>query len=157
MRALVTPSLWPKFIDGCCNPYVFKPNHCKRRRAQLASIYTPAKLKDGRRDPCLILLTFRQVKQCCVISFTSKSIFLFLLVAILKFITLWPHQSMRKLYKKNSWITVSYYYSLTINKKRYDNLWEQNTTLKILKIFYYHCREVYQYIWIINFTRFKKY
>ena len=102
MRVLDTPSLWPKFIDGCCNPYVFKPNHCKRRRAKLASIYTPAKLKDGRRDPCLILLTFRQVKQCCVISFTNKSIFLFLLVAILKFITLWPHQSMRKLYKKNS-------------------------------------------------------
>ena len=92
MHALVTPSLWPKFIDGCCNPYVFKPNHCKRRRAKLASMHTPAKLKDGRRNPCLILLTFRQVKQCCVISFTNKSIFLVLLVAILKFITLWPHQ-----------------------------------------------------------------
>ena len=92
IRALVPPSLWPKFIDGCCNPYVFKPNHCKRRRAKLASMHTPAKLKDGRRNPCLILLTFRQVKQCCVISFTNKSIFLVPLVAILKFITLWPHQ-----------------------------------------------------------------
>ena len=38
------------YIDGCCNPYVFKLNHCKRRRAELASTNTPAKLKDGRRD-----------------------------------------------------------------------------------------------------------
>lgn len=34
-QALTTPFLWLIFIDGCCNPYVFKPNHCKRRRAKI--------------------------------------------------------------------------------------------------------------------------
>ena len=39
---LGTSSLEVIFIDGCCNPHVFKPNHCKRRRSKLA---TPVKMK----------------------------------------------------------------------------------------------------------------
>ena len=34
-KVLGTSFLRVKFIDGCCNPYVFKPNDCKRRRAKI--------------------------------------------------------------------------------------------------------------------------